>query len=143
MPRHPTKTTLIIGASSIGKTHAIRELAKTMPSEFTLLSTGEEPGFRPFSIDAVRATETPYLVIDEIADVGSFNPEVFAEALEVIEQEGKVKHLVVVAWNDKAAKEEGFVFPRGTKTLPMRERRTDLVVDSGVFMFTQSRAQAA
>lgn len=143
MPRHPSKTTLIIGASSIGKTHALREAAESMPGQITLLSTAGEPGFQPFSIEAVRNATTPYLAIDEIADVGHFNPEVLTEALDVMEEVGAVKHLILVAWSDRAAKDEGFNFPRGTKTLSMRERRMHLVLDGDSFRFVQAPAQAA
>ncbi len=75
--------------------------------------------------------------------MGHFNPEVFAQALDAMEESGLVKHLILVAWNDRAAKDEGFAFPRGTKTLSMRERRMDLVLDDDTLRFAQAAVQAA
>lgn len=143
MPRHPSKTTHIHGPSSIGKSYALLELARQLGDSITLLSTTGERGFQPFSIDAVRSCTTPYLAIDEIADLGDFNPEIFEQALQVMEEAGVVRHLILVSWNDRAAKDEGFSFPRGTKSLLMRERRMQLVLDGDTFRFDAQAAQAA
>lgn len=143
MPRHPAKTTHIHGPSSIGKTHALLAFAQQLGRNITLLSTTGEAGFLPFSIEAVRSCRTPFLAIDEIAQLSDFNPEVFAEALAAMEEGGAVHHLILVSWNDRAAKEEGFQFPRGTKSLQMRERRTSLALDGDTLRFEMPTAQAA
>jgi len=143
MSKRSFKTTVVAGRTSVGKTHALQAFAIERPGELVILSTSDEPGMTPFTIEAAVAAGTPYLAIDELDELGEMSPAAFKTLLSELAGAEALKHLILVSCSERFIREAGFILPRGCRTLVMRERRMRLVEREGEFFVEAEEAQPA